>query len=113
MSRSTSRNSFRTRLEAQSAMLVIAGPGGHGRYGLTGDEWARFDAFVAIPNILRTERKKKAPDPKRPQRPTRRVCPKCGHDDEVEFFGPAEDQFEFICAGGASHAEPYSFLVWG
>jgi hypothetical protein len=102
-----------TRLEAQSAMWVIAGPGGQGPYGLTVDEWARFDAFVAIPNTLRSERKKKVPTPKKPQRPTRRVCPKCGHDDEVQFLGPAEDQFEFVCAGGSAHAEPYSFLVRG
>ena len=104
---------IRTRLEAQSAMWVIAGPGGHGRYGLTDDERARFDTFVAIPNMLRTERKKKAAEPKKPKRPSSRVCPKCGHDDEVTFVGPAEDRWEFECAGSSQHAEPYSVLVRG
>jgi hypothetical protein len=98
------------RLDAQGAMWVIAGGGARGPYGLSADEWSKFEEFVEIPSAIRKEQAQKvARAPQQKKRPTNRMCPLCGHDDEVRLVGPEGDQWRFECSGD-SHSEPYSFL---
>jgi 5-methylcytosine-specific restriction enzyme B len=102
----------RDRLDAQGVMWVIAGSGKNGSYDFSTEEWSELDAFVQVPVAIRKEQSQKAtPAPLQRRRPTTGLCPRCVNDDEVRFVGPEDDGWQFECAGGRSHAEPYRFHI--
>jgi hypothetical protein len=101
---------LRDRLDAQGAMWVIAGGGEREPYDLSLKERSEFDEFVEVPSKVRKERAIKAkPESLQKKKPTTRVCPQCGYDDEVRLVGPSRDRWEFECQGGG-HPGPFRFF---
>ena len=95
---------LRHRLDAQSVMWGVAAwqdkPA-----DFTADEWAELLEFRAVPSQLRRHRAAGSSRPKVVRRPSRPVCPICGHDERVVLVGPSGERWIWVCESGPQHPE--------
>jgi hypothetical protein len=71
----------------------------------TADEWAELLEFRAVPSQLRRHRAAGSSRPKVVRRPSRPVCPICGHDERVLLVGPSGERWIWVCESGPQHPE--------